>query len=342
MSKNKASRSTFTPRRKNRRRADELLVDRALVETRAKARSLILTGAVTTRDGRRIVTTHAMLRSHLASVSIDSGAESASAPTSVTRGTLVVLSPNVSPDGEWIAFQLSGKQEDIFLVDREGTTFRQLTDDSHRDRGPSFSPDGEWVVMYSDRTGRYELWAIRVDGSEMRQLTQTANSSLWFPAYAPDGERIGARNEYGTWIVETGDEPTPESEWKMIPNPEANVVFGIDNWSPDGKRMVGRCVRDGDNYLPGIYVYDFDTEKHTLFAEDRGNMNGGVFLSDNRRIVCVTGREALLIDTSTGASKVLTDGLRVFFDGVSITSDNKQLFFTTNSYEADIWMASWE
>jgi len=293
-------------------------------------------------DGRRMVTTNALLRSHLTRVTLDPDAETASAPVDVTRGTLMVLSADVSPDGEWVAFQVSGAQEDVFLVTRDGATFRQLTDDPFRDRGPSFSPDGEWVVMYSDRSGRYELWAIRADGSEMRQLTRTENRSLWYPVYAPDGKRVAARNESGTWIVNIGEQPTPDSEYEHVPNPDPNVIFGIDNWSPDGKRMVGRCVKDGDNYLEGIYVYDFESKQHTLFSEERGNMLGGVFLNDNRRIVCFNGNELLLIDTSTGDEKVLQSGLDGFFDALTITRDNKHVLFTTNSYESDIWMASWE
>ena len=45
--------------------------------------------------------------------------------------------PNVSPDGEWVAFRSRGQKEDLFLVRSDGSGLRQLTDDPHRDRGPA-------------------------------------------------------------------------------------------------------------------------------------------------------------------------------------------------------------
>lgn len=55
--------------------------------------------------------------------------------------------------------------------------------------GPQFSPDGSRVVFESTRTGTYEVWMCRSDGSELVQLTHL-NSMTGTPRWSPDGREI--------------------------------------------------------------------------------------------------------------------------------------------------------
>ncbi|MGF7473866.1 hypothetical protein WFJ45_24395, partial [Salmonella enterica subsp. enterica serovar Minnesota] len=73
--------------------------------------------------------------------------------------------PRISPDGQWI---VGGREspEDIVLVRSDGSDFRLVTDDPHRDRVPRWSPDGSRIAFYSNRSGKYEIWTVKPDGSE--------------------------------------------------------------------------------------------------------------------------------------------------------------------------------
>ncbi|MFQ5949127.1 MAG: cytidylyltransferase domain-containing protein, partial [Nitrospiria bacterium] len=51
---------------------------------------------------------------------------------------------------------------------------------------PGMHPDGSRIVFYSNRSGRYEFWTIRPDGSALQQLTRTEGTSVWFPLFSPD------------------------------------------------------------------------------------------------------------------------------------------------------------
>ena len=55
--------------------------------------------------------------------------------------------------------------------------------------GPQFSPDGSKIAFESTRSGAYEIWICRSDGSDLIQLTQF-NSISGTPRWSPNGQQI--------------------------------------------------------------------------------------------------------------------------------------------------------
>ena len=55
--------------------------------------------------------------------------------------------------------------------------------------GPQFSPDGSKIAFESTRSGAYEVWMCRSDGSGLSQLTHF-NSATGTPRWSPDGQQI--------------------------------------------------------------------------------------------------------------------------------------------------------
>ena len=55
--------------------------------------------------------------------------------------------------------------------------------------GPQFSPDGSKIAFESTRSGAYEVWMCRSDGTGVVQLTRF-NSSTGSPRWSPDGQQI--------------------------------------------------------------------------------------------------------------------------------------------------------
>jgi dipeptidyl aminopeptidase/acylaminoacyl peptidase len=88
--------------------------------------------------------------------------------------------PRPSPDGQWVVFtrrawdpEANKATTNLWLVSIDGKTTRQLTSAKQiADTGPIWSSDGRTIAFVSNRSGSSQIWTIRVDGGEPRQLSK--------------------------------------------------------------------------------------------------------------------------------------------------------------------------
>ncbi len=104
---------------------------------------------------------------------------------------------------------------------------------------PSFSPDGEEMVFISVVAGKEQLFRMRLDGSQIRELTHD-DADHEDPAWSPDGKHIafvlmrnGLEQIYLMNADGTGVEPLTPAEVKTI----------HPNWNPDSK-SIAYCTDD--------------------------------------------------------------------------------------------------
>jgi Tol biopolymer transport system component len=92
-------------------------------------------------------------------------------------------------------------------MDAGGGNQRPLYESASDAGVPVWSPDGEWIAFRTDRNhkGHYEVWIVRRDGSEPREIT-TGDESVRAPAWSPDGGRIvyskGSEGQHDLFIVD--------------------------------------------------------------------------------------------------------------------------------------------
>ena len=95
------------------------------------------------------------------------------------------VQPAWDPSGERLAFAWTRGYElgnyNIFLVDVASKRYTQLTHSRGRNDHPSFSPSGTHIVFASDRMGTTQIWSMRADGTQLRQLTSKGvnESPVW-------------------------------------------------------------------------------------------------------------------------------------------------------------------
>jgi TolB protein len=89
-------------------------------------------------------------------------------------------SPAWSHDGRYLAFTWrppEASRYDIFVMDIASRQIVQLTSGPGSNESPSWSPDDRHLAFQSNRTGRFEIYLIHVDGTGLKQVTTSGGAS---------------------------------------------------------------------------------------------------------------------------------------------------------------------
>ena len=162
----------------------------------------------------------------------------------------------VSDQGRIAFVATEGTNQDIWIMDADGTDVTRLTDETGFDIDPSFSPDGTQIVFVSDRSGGtvFDLFVMDADGTNVRQLTDAASAEFqsaaaFDPAWSPDGKRIAfSANFSGYWDIWTIG--VDGRHLRNLTRSEA--TDSSPAWSPDGRSIA--FVSDEDAGESDLYV----------------------------------------------------------------------------------------
>ncbi|HJX29321.1 MAG TPA: hypothetical protein VJ885_15535, partial [Thermoanaerobaculia bacterium] len=290
------------------------------------------TGPLTlSHDGRHILYAILEQRSNLARVALNPEGSAVAGPLEpVTEGSRSIRSGRVSPDGKWISFRTASPQEDLFVIQPDGTGLRQLTNDAFRDRGPSWLADGR-IVFFSDRSGRYEIWAIRPDGSGLEQLTATKGDPIFSPLGAPDGRRLVCGIGFNRLGLVDLSLPLDRRGPRPLPSPDSGSFFA-NSWSPDGSQLAG-VIRERN-----LALFSFATRRY----EDLGVPgHDPVWTPDGRRLLFLREGTVRALDPRTRQeTEVFVPPPGSSFSAPDLSPDGRILYLVRETEEGDIGMAT--
>jgi Tol biopolymer transport system component len=221
--------------------------------------------------------------------------------TKITQSARYDRNPWVSPDGEWIAFDaIKDKQEDLFVMKRDGSNVRQLTNDRNKDRAPRWSPDGKKLIFYSDRSGSYENWTINPDGSGLTQISVDSKPYALLSFWSPNGEKILQNVTKGyPKIFDAGKPFAGQTPYQIPSNANSDVWLMAYDWSPDGNKIAAMHLGK-EKDTSGVFVYSLTSQKYEA-SVDFGE--SPVWLSDNRRLIFFDKNKVFLLDAQTAKTK---------------------------------------
>ncbi len=284
------------------------------------------------RDGKRLLYVQTSQQSNIKAVGFNPKTEKVTGePVWVTRGDRQISRPILSPDGRQFVMRLQRHaQDDLGVVNRDGTNWRDITNDQFFDRYPRWSPDGRQIVFASDRSGNYEIWTINADGTNLRQLTFESERGASLPLWSPDGKQILFRRGFLNFIVEV-DKAVARQPAQPLPTPEGGASFVAWDWSPDGDKLAGTFGVAAS----GVGFYSFAEGKFEKLTDEEAYP---VWLSDSRRFIFANEGKAYIAD-------IVSRRVRPFFDAgpeqirsLGIARDDRLLYFTVQESESDIWL----
>jgi TolB protein len=74
---------------------------------------------------------------------------------------------------------------EIYVMNRDGSGVRRLTNNAQGDAAPRWSPTGTQIVFTSDRSGSAQVWVMDADGLNQRRITfgeSWADGATWSSA----------------------------------------------------------------------------------------------------------------------------------------------------------------
>ncbi len=216
--------------------------------------------------------------------------------TSFAQQPLWMRYNKISPNGDKIAFTYKG---DIYVVDSQGGTARQLTTSLAYDYCPVWSNNGKTIAFATDRNGNFDIYVMPAEGGAAQRVT--TNSASETPmAFSPDDKEVyytafiqkdAADAQFASaWLTELykvsveGGRPqqvTAATVCSVSFDTDGESFLYYDRKGSENiwrKHQVSSVARD-------VVYYDAKKKTHKILTTNIGEDREPVFMPDHKSFV---------------------------------------------------------
>jgi len=195
-----------------------------------------------------------------------------------------INSPQVSPDGRWVAYVISAvdtakdrRTTDVWMTSWDGKETVQLTHNPAGESSPKWSPDGRYLSFVSSRKNGEEkeeegsqLWLMDRRGGEARKLTNI-KAELEDYDWSPDGKKI---------LLTLREKDVSDTAKTKVRTP---IVIDRYQFKQDNQGYL-------DRRNAHLYLFDVDSKKLDTLTKGNYTENNAAFSPDGSLIAFVSNR----------------------------------------------------
>ncbi len=211
-------------------------------------------------------------RSHTTQVSITINSDTPQAHPQWKSIMSNVTDMGLSPSGKNALLTARGE---VFTVPLHGGTARNITNTSgSKESGAIWSPKGDQIAYISDETQKLQLIITDQDGKKVKAYP-LGDAYYFLSAWTGDGSKIIYGDSYlNTFSINLSSGAITKI---FTDNQRNNLSISL---TQDGKWMA--YTKAGKNLFNDIYLYNFETNKHTRVTDGMSNTASPAFSSDGK------------------------------------------------------------
>lgn len=149
--------------------------------------------------------------------------------------------------------------------------------------GIAFSSDGRNLLISSDKSGVFNVYALRVAGGEPVQITRSTTNATTALSYFPNDDRILFTADQGGNELNHIYVRLPDGTDRDL-TPGDNLKASFVGWSADGQTFY-ISTNERERAAFDIYAYDATTYARRLIFTNPGDFSPGEVSRDGRYVV---------------------------------------------------------
>ncbi len=146
---------------------------------------------------------------------------------------------------------------------------------------PDWSPGDKRIVFESTKDGKFAIYTIKSDGSDLKKLTSgEANDEQ--PRWSPDGKQIvfiSDRDDHLQLYLMNAD---GSNQRRLTNSPDIDY---LPDFSPDGKRVVFMSRKERASAIHDIFAIRIDGTERTRLTDAATNEMSPLWSPDGKRIL---------------------------------------------------------
>ena len=286
-------------------------------------------------------------------MSTDAGAQT---PTKLNIEDFIQMNrigqSSLSPDGKTAVYVLSKHNieankasSELVTVRLDGSRRKQITNNSSGESSPAWINAGKRIAYISNQSGSRQLYSMKVDGSDIKQLTDVEGGILEF-LFSPDEKQLLFTKEikYGKRTKDVHPD-LPQATGRII---NELMYKHWDEWvetipHPFVATLGTEPIKSGKDLLEGE-PYEAPMKPHNGIEDLCWSPDGKQIAYSSRKKTGLeyslsTNSDIYIYDLATGSTRNITEGMMGYDTYPRFSPDGKSIAWISmerDGYESDL------